>query len=77
MRAARVSFDAGGSAAEPHRAAPRRGRPRREAVFDETTSEELRRQSPPQLLSAVSLPAEASTIDSSVARTAKSGGGAA
>src|SRR5215207_955495 len=54
---------------------PRRGRPRRAAILDETTSALVRRQSPSQLLSTLSLPALASTSDSSVERTAKAGGG--
>src|SRR5918995_6005142 len=81
-RAARVSLTPTAPAPErfeppPSRTLrpPRRGRPRRAAVLDETTSEVVRRQSPSQLLSALSLPAEASTSDSSVERTANSGGG--
>ena len=74
VRAARVSLTR--VAPPPSRTArlPRRGRPRRLAVLDETTSEVVRRQSPSQLESAVSLPAEASASDSSVEKTAKSGG---
>src|SRR5215217_3432965 len=72
-RAARVSFTRVAPAPIRTGRVPWRGRPRRAAVRDVTTSEALRRQSPSQLLSAVSRPAAASTIDSSVAKTAKSG----
>ena len=78
-RAARVSFTPTPPA--PERLVPepsrtlRRGRPSRAAVFEETTSAVLLRQSPSQLLSAASRPAEASASESSVETTAKSGGG--
>jgi hypothetical protein len=75
VRAARVSLTR--ATPLPSRTArlPRRGRPRRAAVLDETTSALLLRQSPSQPESTASRPAEASATESSVETTAKSGGG--